>query len=310
MNPSLPTPPKFIRSGKGQCLELRGEVRQQLLDGGDTNGQLALAHSAFQLGSGAPLHVHTREDEWFFIERGRFDFQIGEVNTQVSAGDFVFGPRFVPHAYSCTSAEGGALYVGVLGAGFEEFFRTVAGQLEQGASFGPAEMSELAATYGVQIGQPEVPQTPESPPLIVRCHEGELLEAFGDQARALVTSESVQGRYSIGEVTSPSLNGPPLHVHDWEDETFLIHSGRYEFQIDDARIQVGEGDVIFAPRGVPHTFRVVSSEPGTFLVLTTPGGFDSFFREAARLFKSGEASPETITELGVQHGIRFLPPSS
>jgi mannose-6-phosphate isomerase-like protein (cupin superfamily) len=309
MNPSLPTP-KFIRSGEGLCLELRGEVRHQLLDGSDTNGQLALAHSAFQLGSGAPLHVHTREDEWFFIERGRFDFQIGEDTAQVTAGDFVFGPRFVPHAYNCTSPEGGALYVGVLGAGFEEFFRTIVGQLEEGSSLGPAEMRELAATYGVQIGQPEAPQTTESVPLVVRCHEGELLEAFGDQARGLISSDLVQGRYSIGEVTSPSLNGPPLHVHDREDETFLIRSGRYEFQIDDARIQASEGDVIFAPRRVPHTFRVVSSEPGTFLVLSTPGGFDNFFRAAAQLFKSGEASPDTITELGGQHGIRFLPPSA
>jgi uncharacterized RmlC-like cupin family protein len=91
---------------------------------------------------------------------------------------------------------------------------------------------------------------------------------------------------------------------------FFILVGRYEFQLGDARVQASPGDVVWAPRGVPHAFRVMSAEAGRALVFASPGGFDVFFGACAQLFQSGEAAPETIATIAATYGVRFLLPEA
>lgn len=299
--------PKIVRQGEGERLELRGELRHQLLDGNDTVGSIALARSQFQPGSGAPLHLHTREDELFLIESGEFAFQVGDEKLRLRAGDFVFGPRLVPHAYTCESEEGGSLFVAVVGAGFESFFRDMAAQVTQGNSLGPTEMVAVAATYGVEIGKSVSAARPDASPVVVRAGEGELLHAFGDKVRVLLQTELANGLLCVGELETPPHGGPPLHLHEREDEFFLIRAGRFHFRVADQQVEVGVGDVVFAPRGIPHTYSAISDEPGAFLLLATPGGFDNFFRDAAGLFQSGDVTPQSVGELGDKYGIRFMP---
>ncbi|MER8524613.1 cupin domain-containing protein [Mesorhizobium sp. M0644] len=57
--------------------------------------------------------------------------------------------------------------------------------------------------------------------------------------------------------------------------------GEYEFWLDGQFMVVPAGTSIFLPRGVPHTFRVVSAGPGRNLTILTPGGLEEFFVEAA-----------------------------
>jgi mannose-6-phosphate isomerase-like protein (cupin superfamily) len=47
--------------------------------------------------------------------------------------------------------------------------------------------------------------------------------------------------------------GPRLHRHPY-DETWVIHDGRLTFQLGDERHNVGPGDIVIAPPGVPHKF--------------------------------------------------------
>jgi quercetin 2,3-dioxygenase len=310
MNTNLFFTPKIVRAGEGDSLELRGEIRHQILDGPRTGGALALARSQFQSGAGAPLHVHTREDEWFFVERGQFSFQIDEASHTVGAGDFVFGPRNVPHRYKCASEDGGELLIGVVGAGFENFFAEIASQSENGAFPNFTKLQETAAYYGVHFGGFDSLEAPKSTPKIVSAGQGECAEAFGDRVRILVSSAESDGRFCAVEAETPSFMGPPPHLHERDDETFFILAGRYEFTLGDARVQAEAGDVIFAPRGVPHTFRVVSAQTGRLLVFATPGGFDVFFGECARLFESGDATPESLGQIAASHGVQFLMPES
>ena len=309
MKPQIPLSPRIIRTGEGHCLELHGEIRYQLLDGQDTGGNFALAHSKFQKGAGSPFHVHTREDEWFCIESGQFRFQIGEKLQILSAGDFVFGPRNVPHSYECHSDDG-ELLIGIVGAGFENFFREIASLSASGAWPEPEAMRAMATSYGVHFDAFAAIQLPQLAPKMVRAGDGECLEAFGDSARILLASSDTDSRFCLAEVQTPSLSGPPPHVHEREDEVFLIRAGRYEFQIGDARVQVQPGDLVFAPRGVAHSFRVVSGEPGQFLLFAAPGGFDVFFGQCAELFQSGAVTPQLIGEIGAAHGVRFLVPEA
>lgn len=262
--------PKIVRSSERECFEVSNEVRHQILSGDDTAGQLVLWRSTYQPGAGEPLHYHTKEDAWFLVDEGQFEFHLGESRTEIYAGDFVFAPRFTPHAYRCCSQAWGSITVGICGAGFEDFFRIVAIHFKEGNPLPGREKNLLMESFGVQLGQFDATPPAESFPQILRSPEGERFQAFDSRGRTLISAPSVQGRFSLDEWTTSPLGGPPLHVHEHENEVYLIREGRYEFQISDARIHARPGDVIVAPRLVPHAFRVVSSTPGCALIIGIP----------------------------------------
>lgn len=70
--------------------------------------------------------------------------------------------------------------------------------------------------------------------------------------------------------------GPPLHVHDREDEAFYVLDGEIRFRQGDEEFVAGPGTWVWGPRGVPHAFRVEADEARA-LVIVTPGGFERMF---------------------------------
>lgn len=302
----LTSTPKIIRADEGHCLELGGEAHRQILRAHDTAGVLSLSQSRFRSRQGVPLHAHKNEDTWFWIERGAFDFEIGADCFPLLAGDFIFVPAGTVHSYTSTGRQNGALLIGAMGAQRDQFFRELARQIEERLHLNRAQMRRLGAKYGVLFEDFESLEVPLCSPLIVRSNEGERVEAFGDTSRFLIASSHVQGRFCLSESKTPPLSGPPLHVHDREDEAFFILLGRYEFQLGEARFQVGAGDVVWAPRAVPHTFRIVSPEPGRCLTLRTPGGFDEFLTKCMQLFQREKVTPTAIAQIGQEHQLRFL----
>ena len=71
---------------------------------------------------------------------------------------------------------------------------------------------------------------------------------------------------------------PPPHYHKFEDETFYILEGEMEFQVGDKKFTAGPGEVVFAPRNVPHHFNIVS-KTAKALLLISPAGIETFFKE-------------------------------
>lgn len=65
-----------------------------------TNGQLAIVEVTEPPGAEAPLHVHHREDEAFYVLDGSVTLHVGDETVEATAGDFAFGPRDVPHRYT------------------------------------------------------------------------------------------------------------------------------------------------------------------------------------------------------------------
>ncbi len=71
---------------------------------------------------GPPLHIHPDEDEWFYIIEGEYLFQVDNDMHQMKAGDTIFLPRNIKHAFVQLSEVGKAI-VSYLPAGkMEEFF--------------------------------------------------------------------------------------------------------------------------------------------------------------------------------------------
>jgi quercetin 2,3-dioxygenase len=95
-----PTKPFIVKAGKSRFTEYNpaGVLK---VSSKDTNGEFCLFETKNELGpmAGPPLHLHKFQDEVFQIIEGEFLFQVGEQKIKASAGDFVFGPRTVPHTF-------------------------------------------------------------------------------------------------------------------------------------------------------------------------------------------------------------------
>jgi quercetin dioxygenase-like cupin family protein len=88
----------------------------------DTGGHLTVVDVTDPPGVEAPLHVHHREDEAFWVLEGDVTFEVGGKAIEASAGDFIFGPRDVPHRYKAGDAGSRMLFILTPG-GFEELIR-------------------------------------------------------------------------------------------------------------------------------------------------------------------------------------------
>jgi mannose-6-phosphate isomerase-like protein (cupin superfamily) len=106
----------------------------------------------------------------------------------------------------------------------------------------------------------------------------------------------------IEDVVAPD-SGPPLHVHEKENETYYVLDGEFEFVCGDDRVEGGRGTFVFAPRGLPHRFKNVGREAGRILVGFTPGGIERYFSEVGA---QQEVTPEIMTEIARRHGITVL----
>ena len=98
--------------------------------------------------------------------------------------------------------------------------------------------------------------------------------------RVLLRSEQTDGRISVIETAPRPGAGPPLHHHDF-DESFYIMAGELTFQLRDELLTAGPGDLVFAPRGVPHTYANLSGAAAHQLIVCTPAGFERYFARIA-----------------------------
>jgi quercetin dioxygenase-like cupin family protein len=101
------------------------------------------------------------------------------------------------------------------------------------------------------------------------------------RTKVLLRSEESDGHVSVIENVVPArAKGPHLHTHDF-DEAFYILEGELTFQVEDQLITMGEGELAFAPRGVPHTFTNRTDAPARYVLVCTPAGFERYFERIA-----------------------------
>lgn len=136
----------------------------------------------------------------------------------------------------------------------------------------------------------------------------ETITWLGTTYRTLLTPAESGGAMSIVDSESPLGSGPPRHVHDREDEVFIILTGQVDFWLEGQRFTRVAGETAFIPRGKEHTFRVTGNGPSRHLVILTPGGFEGFFADMARgQFRIPEDMPQ-ILQSAESHSLRFTGP--
>ena len=146
-------------------------------------------------------------------------------------------------------------------------------------------------------------------PLIIRKGESKKTIVLGpDPWSFRITGAETDGRFDFIEATITYLQGPPLHVHHEQDDTFFVIEGTLTVQVGDEIFDLQAGDFICAPKGVPHTFANVGKEPVRVINIMTPGGFDRVLEDYA-LLPVGPRDPQALEELAQKHKMVFIGPS-
>ena len=123
---------------------------------------------------------------------------------------------------------------------------------------------------------------------------------------------------SVLEHWAPHGDSPPLHVHRNEDEVFHLLQGEVSLSVDAKPLHGKAGDTFLAPKGIPHTYRVLSAEGARWLTVTIGEEFERFVRALGRPAEreglpdpSGPPTPEQAHALAAaaeRHGIAIVGP--
>ncbi len=102
----------------------------------------------------APLHRHSREDEYSFVLEGRMGALLGDDVIYADAGELAFKPRDQWHTF-WNAGDGPCRILEIISpGGFEHYFRE-AGALEDPK---PEQMAEIATRYGIEFEIESIPR--------------------------------------------------------------------------------------------------------------------------------------------------------
>jgi len=153
--------PTVRQSGDGRTVGVVGDVYRFLATGEDTNGKYAMWHATVPPGGGPPPHIHSREEEAFFILEGEIAIYLGEERLVASAGMFANMPIGKLHCFKNETQKPAKLLITVAPAGLEKMFFEIAQPVAPGATSAPppteemiAKLVAIAPTYGIEIKLP------------------------------------------------------------------------------------------------------------------------------------------------------------
>jgi quercetin dioxygenase-like cupin family protein len=151
------TKPLAVASGTGEARWWLGQLAEIKATAADTGGLFSIVEVTNGPSYEAPLHVHHREDEAFWIIEGTVTLEVGGTTIEAVAGDYAFGPRGLPHKYK-VGAQGCRMLFILTPGGFEDLVRAMSVPAETRSlpsQDGPPPDMEriraIAATYGCEL---------------------------------------------------------------------------------------------------------------------------------------------------------------
>jgi len=158
---SIHRPASLTAPGQGRTIAVVGDVYRFLATGNDTNGKYAMWEAIVPPGGGPPPHVHSREEEGFYILEGEITFTVNGEKIVALAGMFANVPVGTPHSFKNESDRPAKMLISVAPAGLEEMFMEVGVRLTEGATTALPPMKEeiekllaVAPRYGIEIRVP------------------------------------------------------------------------------------------------------------------------------------------------------------
>jgi quercetin dioxygenase-like cupin family protein len=308
------------------------------VEGEQTRGSVAIVEHPVPPGAFAMPHTHTLEDEISYVLEGHLSAEIDGEEVTVEAGQYLFKPRGLKHAFWNPSDRPARIIEIIAPAGLEQMFRTAAmlqptsgteafergraNMAEHGIKLHFDEAEAFLARHALQ--RPALPLVggggpngerqdgtvtadvwQRADPLVLQADEGWTVRPGSDVQgdRFIVSGRDSAGRFAV--VTHPVEAGwfSPPHTHSREDEYSYILEGRFGFEIGDREFEAGPGSLVFKPRDVRHAFWNLDAARGLILEIVSPAGLEGFFQKALELFEGGMLpTPEATSSLARTYG--------
>jgi len=148
---------KVVGPGDGKAGTLGMIGVRFMVDSDESGGGFSLVeHPMPPRTLAAPLHRHTREDEYSYVLEGRVGALLGDEVLIAGPGDLVFKPRNQWHTFWNAGDETARILEIMSPAGFERFFEEL---VDHGGVLqaGPQVLAELGARYGLEVDIASIP---------------------------------------------------------------------------------------------------------------------------------------------------------
>lgn len=154
-------PPTLRQPNEGQTVAVVGDVYRFMATGDDTDGKYAMFEAVVRPGGGPPPHIHSREEESFYVLEGEITFQVGDDRIVAKAGTFANMPVGSLHSFKNDTDKTARMVISVAPAGLEKMFLEVGKPVafgQQAPLPSKAEIDKLLAvapSYGIEIWLPQ-----------------------------------------------------------------------------------------------------------------------------------------------------------
>jgi quercetin dioxygenase-like cupin family protein len=135
-----------IAAGEGERIWIVGDTMTLKATGESTGESLVLIENLTAPGGGPPPHIHTREDEFFYVLDGSFEIRIGDEVHAVGPGGFAYVPRGTVHNFRNTAEAPSRILVGFTPGGIEGFFQESGRPATDDGPAPPVDEEEIART--------------------------------------------------------------------------------------------------------------------------------------------------------------------
>ena len=153
-------PPRIIGPVDGEAVDLLSLGVRFMVWGEESGGGFSLVeHPIPPRTLCAPLHRHSREDEYSYVLEGRMGARLGDQTVYAEPGDLVFKPRDQWHTFWNAGDDPCRILEIISPAGFEGFFESVGKLMQSGGSKDEVirNQNELAVRYGIDFDPESVP---------------------------------------------------------------------------------------------------------------------------------------------------------
>lgn len=119
-------------------------------------------------------------------------------------------------------------------------------------------------------------------------------------------AEDTAGALSFWLSETKPGKGPPLHIHEHEDELLYVVEGRYELDCGGETVELGAGGFVYLPRKVAHVFRSVRPDgPSRLMHCCVPGGMEEYFAAIGDSEPTTDEGRALRLEVGRRYGMLF-----
>ncbi len=302
------TAARVVKPGEGPALWWLGDNRltfQAMKK--DTNGVYSWWLDEPPANQGPPRHVHSLEEEGFYVLDGTASFQCGDATFEGTPGSFLALPRGVPHSWM-TGSKGAKLLTWVAPAGHEGFFFDIGRPIEKKPLLEEempdiVEMNRISTKYGVAyLGPSNQPAWgtikcgKDRTCTTLKQDEGDCVAGLGALWYTKAGAKQTDGKYAFVEVViGPKVALPPLRLEK-QDTALWVRSGKPTLRVGDKTAAGPTGTFLHAPAGTFFGARNDGDEPARILLYSLPAGLEDFLAAAGKPVKDRTNPPAATAD--------------